>query len=49
LSNPVGLTCLRQVDTSNGCQDHTALPSASAPFVYAPLDRSQAEARPAIY
>ena len=24
---------LRRLDTSNGCQDHTALPSASAPFV----------------
>jgi hypothetical protein len=29
LSDPVGLTCLRQLDTSNGCQDHTALPSAA--------------------
>ena len=28
---------LRQLDTSNGCQDHTALPSASAPFVCALL------------
>ena len=37
LSNPVGPTCLRQLDTSNGCQDHTALPSAHAPFVSAPL------------
>jgi len=27
---------LRRLDTSNGCQDHTALPSASAPFVCAP-------------
>ena len=24
---------LRELDTSNGCQDHTALPSASASFV----------------
>ena len=24
---------LRQLDTSNGCQDHTVLPYASAPFV----------------
>jgi hypothetical protein len=31
--SPVGLMHLRQLDTSNGCQDHTALPSASAPFV----------------
>jgi hypothetical protein len=31
---------------SNGCQDHTTSPYALAPFVYAPVDRSQ-EARPA--
>src|SRR5258705_2710075 len=30
---PVGPTRLRQLDTSNGCQDHTVLPSASVPFV----------------
>ena len=36
LSDPVGPTCLRQLDTSNGCQDHTVLPYASAPFVCAP-------------
>jgi hypothetical protein len=30
---PVGPTCLRRLDTSNGCQDHTLLPYASAPFV----------------
>src|SRR4051794_6739678 len=46
--SPVGPTCLRQLDTSNGCQDHTALPSASASFVSTPFDRSRAEARPAI-
>src|SRR5438552_19061315 len=28
--HPVGPTRLRQLDTSNGCQDHTVLPSASA-------------------
>src|ERR1700716_2068310 len=33
---PVGPTCLRQLDTSNGCQDHTALPSATTSFVCAP-------------
>jgi hypothetical protein len=33
---------LRRFDTSNGCQDHTVLPYASAPFVCAPSDRSQA-------
>jgi hypothetical protein len=27
---------LRRLDTSNGCQDHTVLPSALAPFVCAP-------------
>src|SRR5665213_2828041 len=28
--SPVGLTRLRRLDTSNGCQDHTVLPYASA-------------------
>src|SRR6266567_8375170 len=28
LRGPVGLVNLRQLDTSNGCQDHTALPYA---------------------
>src|SRR3989440_10711604 len=47
--SPVGPTCLRQLDTSNGCQDHTALPSAATSFVSAPLDRSQVSStRPAI-
>src|SRR5438552_3149876 len=31
--SPVGPTLLRQLSISNGCQDHTALPYASAPFV----------------
>src|SRR5258708_28751823 len=44
---PVGPTCLRQLDTSNGCQDHTASPSASAPFVCRAACRSRAGARPA--
>jgi hypothetical protein len=35
--SPVGPTRLRKFNTSNGCQDHTALPSAHAPFVSAPL------------
>src|SRR5882757_3260554 len=39
--HPVGPTRLRQLDTSNGCQDHTALPYASAPFVSTPFDRSR--------
>jgi len=38
---------LRQLDTSNGCQDHTALPYAATSFVFTPLDRSRAKARPA--
>src|SRR5260370_15896571 len=33
LPDPVGPTCLRELDTSNGCQNHTALPFAKAPFV----------------
>jgi hypothetical protein len=33
VSDPVGPTHLRQLDTSNGCQNHTALPSASPVFV----------------
>jgi hypothetical protein len=33
--NPVGSTLLRQLDTSNGCQDHTALPYAASPVVCA--------------
>jgi hypothetical protein len=34
--NPVGSACLRQLDTSNGCQDHTASPYAATSFVCAP-------------
>ena len=34
--NPVGPTRLRWLDISNGCQDHTTSPYASAPFVRAP-------------
>src|SRR6202022_3146020 len=30
LPDPVGPTRLRQLDTSNGCQDHTASPSAKS-------------------
>jgi hypothetical protein len=33
--SPVGPTHLRRLDTSNGCQDHTVLPYALAPFVCA--------------
>jgi hypothetical protein len=49
---PVGPTRLRQLDTSNGCRNHTTSPYASASFVCAPFDRSRAPAqsrtRPAI-
>ena len=33
--NPVGSTLLRQLDTSHRCQNHTLLPYASVPVVYA--------------
>src|SRR5438270_4645170 len=39
--SPVGPTRLRKLDISNGCQDHTVLPSASAPFVGTPAVRSR--------
>ena len=39
--HPVGPTCLRQLDTSNGCRNHTTSPYASAPFVCTPFDRSR--------
>jgi hypothetical protein len=40
---------LRRLDTSNGCQDHTALPSATAPFVLrAPIAHETWKVRPAI-
>src|SRR6266404_6335824 len=32
--SPVGMTRLRKFSTSNGCQDHTTSPYASAPFVW---------------
>jgi hypothetical protein len=41
ISIPVGQSSLRGLGTSNGCQDHTASPYASAPFVCAPFDRSR--------
>jgi len=31
----------RQFDTSNGCQNHTLLPYASAPFVLRAVNRSR--------
>src|ERR1700694_570609 len=39
--HPVGPTRLRQLDTSNGCRNHTTSPYASAPFVCTPFDRSR--------
>ena len=40
---------LRRLDTSNGCQDHTVLPYASAPFVLrAGRSLTRPEVRPAI-
>jgi hypothetical protein len=48
LSSPVGPTRLRQFDISNGCQDHTLLPYASAPFVSRAADRSRAFRQPAL-
>jgi hypothetical protein len=38
---PVGPACLRQLDTSNGCQNHTTSPYATASFVCTPFDRSR--------
>src|SRR5260370_31677910 len=37
-----------RLDISNGCQDHTPLPYASAPFVCAMCHRSRAFTRPAM-
>jgi hypothetical protein len=45
--NPVGSTPLRQLDTSNGCQDHTVLPYAASPVVCAARIRSRTKAHPA--
>jgi hypothetical protein len=38
---PVGPTRLRQLDTSNGCRNHTTSPYATTPFVCTPCDRSR--------
>src|ERR1700687_1291423 len=46
--SPVGPTRLREFNTSNGCQDHTTSPSAHAPFVSSPFDRSRAHNEPAL-
>ena len=42
----LGPTNLHQLDTSHGCQNHTALPSATAPFVGARPSLTGVEARP---
>jgi hypothetical protein len=41
--HPVGPTRLRQLDTSNGCQDHTPLPSASCIVRQRAVDDSRAK------
>jgi hypothetical protein len=46
--SPVGPTRLRRLDTSNGCQDHTLSPYASAPFVLRAGNHSRRAIRPAI-
>jgi hypothetical protein len=46
--SPVGPTCLRRLNTSNGCQDHTVLPAAKASFVCAPFGRSRVFRQPAL-
>jgi hypothetical protein len=46
--SPVGPTRLRQLDTSNGCQDHTALPSAAIVVRLRAVDRSRAFRQPAL-
>src|SRR6202166_4521536 len=38
---PVGPIRLRQLDTSNGCRNHTTSPYATTPFVCTPFDRSR--------
>ncbi len=43
----LGRHVYRRLDTSNGCQDHTLLPYASAPLVLSRPDRSRGH-RPAI-
>src|SRR3981081_1118533 len=45
---PVGPTRLRKFNTSNGCQDHTALPSAAIVVRLRAVDRSQVFRQPAL-
>src|ERR1700716_295889 len=46
--SPVGPTRLREFNTSNGCQDHTALPSAAIVVRLRAVDRSRAFRQPAL-
>src|ERR1700704_2416164 len=46
--SPVGPTRLRKFNTSNGCQDHTALPSAAIVVRLRAVDRSRAFRQPAL-
>src|SRR3982075_2338040 len=46
--SPVGPTRLRKFNTSNGCQDHTALPSAAIVVRLRGVDRSRAFRQPAL-
>src|SRR6266404_6058141 len=46
--SPVGPTCLRKFNTSNGCQNHTALPYAKSVCRLRAVDRSRGSTRPAI-
>src|SRR3979411_2201212 len=45
---PVGPTRLRKFNTSNGCQDHTALPSAAIVVRLRAVDRSRVFRQPAL-
>ena len=46
--SPVGPTRLRKFNTSNGCQDHTALPSAAIVVRQRAVDHSQVFRQPAL-
>ena len=46
--SPVGVTHLRKFSTSNGCQDHTTLPSANSVCRPHAVYRSRGLSRPAI-
>jgi hypothetical protein len=44
----LGRLCLRELDTSNGCQNDTASPYAKAPIILHATFRSRGSSRPAI-